>query len=90
MRVDTWPRPVPKVMLVGVPLPVAPMVRTSPFRELLPAAPAVPVDATMPVEPLVAVAEEHGWLLGRIADPYGHHWEIGRPLGAWPPPAPTG
>jgi PhnB protein len=30
------------------------------------------------------VAEEHGWLLGRIADPYGHHWEIGRPLGAWP------
>jgi PhnB protein len=31
------------------------------------------------------VAEEHGWLLGRIADPYGHHWEIGRPLGVWPP-----
>jgi PhnB protein len=33
------------------------------------------------------VSEEHGWLLGRIADPYGHHWEIGRPLGAWPPAA---
>ncbi|HUB75857.1 MAG TPA: VOC family protein [Solirubrobacteraceae bacterium] len=32
------------------------------------------------------LAREHGWLLGRIADPYGHHWEIGRPLGAWPPP----
>jgi len=31
------------------------------------------------------VGEEHGWLLGRIADPYGHHWEVGRPLGAWPP-----
>jgi PhnB protein len=30
-------------------------------------------------------AQEHGWLLGRIADPFGHHWEIGRPLGAWPP-----
>jgi PhnB protein len=32
------------------------------------------------------VVEEHGWLLGRIEDPYGHHWEIGRPLVAWPPP----
>jgi PhnB protein len=31
------------------------------------------------------VSEEHGWLLGRVADPFGHHWEIGRPLGAWPP-----
>jgi PhnB protein len=31
------------------------------------------------------VAQEHGWLLGRVEDPYGHHWEIGRPLGAWPP-----
>jgi PhnB protein len=29
-------------------------------------------------------AEEHGWLLGRIADPFGHHWEIGKPLHAWP------
>jgi PhnB protein len=27
------------------------------------------------------VGEEHGWRLGRIADPFGHHWEIGRPLG---------
>ena len=32
-----------------------------------------------------AVHEEHGWLLGRIRDPYGHEWEIGRPLGDWPP-----
>ncbi len=35
---------------------------------------------------VVAPAEEtHGWLLGRIDDPFGHPWEIGRPLGAWPP-----
>ena len=27
----------------------------------------------------------HGWRLGRIADPFGHHWEIGRPLVDWPP-----
>jgi PhnB protein len=31
-------------------------------------------------------SEEHGWRLGRIEDPFGHHWEIGKPLGAWPPP----
>jgi PhnB protein len=30
---------------------------------------------------------QHGWLLGRIEDPFGHHWEIGRPLIDWPPPA---
>ena len=30
--------------------------------------------------------DEHGWRLGRIADPFGHHWEIGRPLREWPPP----
>jgi PhnB protein len=33
----------------------------------------------------IAVQEGHGWLLGRIEDPYGHHWEIGKPLGDWPP-----
>src|SRR5215510_1081546 len=27
-----------------------------------------------------AVGEAHGWRLGRVVDPYGHHWEIGRPL----------
>ena len=32
-----------------------------------------------------AVADEHGWRLGRIVDPFGHEWEIGHPLGAWPP-----
>lgn len=26
------------------------------------------------------VDKRHGWMVGRIADPYGHHWEIGRPL----------
>ena len=26
------------------------------------------------------VAEGHGWRLGRVVDPFGHHWEIGRPL----------
>jgi PhnB protein len=31
------------------------------------------------------VSEQHHWLLGRIADPYGHHWEVGKPLGPWPP-----
>jgi PhnB protein len=31
------------------------------------------------------VEEAHGWRLGRIADPFGHHWEIGTPLGPWPP-----
>jgi PhnB protein len=32
-----------------------------------------------------AVEPQHGWLLGRIEDPFGHHWEIGRPLIEWPP-----
>ena len=26
------------------------------------------------------VYEGHGWRVGRIADPSGHHWEIGKPL----------
>jgi PhnB protein len=26
------------------------------------------------------VGEEHGWRLGRVVDPYGHHWEIGHEL----------
>jgi len=24
--------------------------------------------------------QEYGWRMGRLADPFGHHWEIGRPL----------
>jgi PhnB protein len=31
------------------------------------------------------VRNEHGWRLGRIVDPFGHEWEIGQPLGRWPP-----
>jgi PhnB protein len=23
---------------------------------------------------------QYGWRLGRVMDPFGHHWEIGRPL----------
>jgi PhnB protein len=31
------------------------------------------------------VADEHGWRIGRIVDPFGHEWEIGMPLEAWLP-----
>ena len=31
------------------------------------------------------VGEEHRWRLGRVEDPFGHHWEIGKPLVPWPP-----
>lgn len=24
--------------------------------------------------------QPYGWRVGRIADPFGHHWEIGKPL----------
>jgi len=26
------------------------------------------------------VRDEHGWRIGRLVDPFGHHWEIGKPL----------
>ncbi|MFA5057765.1 MAG: VOC family protein [Opitutaceae bacterium] len=26
------------------------------------------------------VDNRYGWRLGRIVDPFGHHWEIGKPL----------
>jgi PhnB protein len=26
------------------------------------------------------VNNEHDWRIGRIVDPFGHHWEIGKPL----------
>ena len=29
---------------------------------------------------IVAVGEAYGWRLGRLVDPFGHHWEIGHPL----------
>jgi len=27
-----------------------------------------------------AVGEGHGWRIGRLVDPFGLHWEIGKPL----------
>ena len=35
--------------------------------------------------PAALVGDEHGWRLGRIIDPFGHEWEIGRPISGWPP-----
>ena len=29
---------------------------------------------------IVPVENNYGWRLGRIVDPFGHHWEIGHPL----------
>jgi PhnB protein len=29
---------------------------------------------------IAPVREAHGWLIGRIVDPSGHHWEIARQL----------
>jgi PhnB protein len=26
------------------------------------------------------VGDQYGWRLGRMVDPFGHHWEIGKPL----------
>jgi PhnB protein len=31
------------------------------------------------------VDDAHGWRLGRIVDPFGQEWEIGKPLSPWPP-----
>jgi PhnB protein len=25
------------------------------------------------------VSGQNGWLIGRVVDPFGHHWEIGKP-----------
>ncbi len=29
---------------------------------------------------IAPVADNYGWRLGRICDPFGHHWEIARKL----------
>jgi PhnB protein len=29
---------------------------------------------------VVPVDNMYGWRLGRVVDPFGHHWEIGKPL----------
>jgi PhnB protein len=26
------------------------------------------------------VSNQHGWRVGRLVDPFGHHWEIGKPM----------
>jgi PhnB protein len=33
---------------------------------------------------IAPVADAHGWRSGRLADPFGHHWEVGKPLPAAP------
>jgi PhnB protein len=33
---------------------------------------------------VAAMYEGHGWRVGRLADPFGHHWEIGKPLSHLP------
>ncbi len=38
---------------------------------------AVAAGATV-VQP--AVDQPYGWRVGRVLDPFGHHWEIGKPL----------
>ncbi|HEY2790622.1 MAG TPA: VOC family protein [Gaiellales bacterium] len=42
---------------------------------------AVAAGATL----VAPVENQHGWRLGRIADPFGHDWEVGTPLVPWPP-----
>ena len=32
------------------------------------------------------VANQYGWRVGRLVDPFGHHWEIGKPLSEAPKP----
>jgi len=29
---------------------------------------------------VLPVDNQYGWRLGRLVDPFGHHWEIGKPL----------
>jgi PhnB protein len=33
-------------------------------------------------KPISPVKDEYGWRVGRILDPFGHSWEIGRPPAA--------
>ena len=33
------------------------------------------------------VSQGHGWLIGRLSDPFGHQWEVGRPLETQEEPA---
>jgi PhnB protein len=29
---------------------------------------------------VTAMSNQYGWRLGRVVDPFGHHWEIGKPV----------
>jgi len=29
---------------------------------------------------VTAMEDAYGWRVGRVVDPFGHHWEIGRPV----------
>ena len=40
---------------------------------------------TAGAELIYPAKEGYGWLLGRVEDPFGHVWEIGKPLMPWPP-----
>jgi PhnB protein len=51
------------------------MLLTVPDPDLM-FAKAVAAGARMVYE----VQEGHGWRVGRVEDPFGHHWEIGRTL----------
>jgi PhnB protein len=33
---------------------------------------------------IAPVSERNGWLIGRLVDPFGHQWEVGKPLGNVP------
>ena len=35
------------------------------------------------------VSVEHDWRVGRVVDPFGHEWEIGKPVVDWPPADPA-
>lgn len=37
-------------------------------------------EASLSVRFLRPVANQWGWRVGRVVDPFGHHWEIGKPL----------
>ncbi len=38
-------------------------------------------------DPICPMADDHGWRVGGIRDPFGHHWEMARELNNPPEPA---
>lgn len=36
--------------------------------------------ATVPAVIIWPVPERHEWRVGRLVDPFGYHWKIGKPL----------